>query len=89
MSQFTIADLKQVMRECAGEDESVTLDGDIGTVPFEALGYDSLALMEAASRIQRTWGVSLPDDALVEVETPADFVALVNGRFLPQPSSHG
>lgn len=81
MSQFTIEDLKQVMRECAGEDESISLDGEIGTLSFDQLGYDSLAMMETASRIERSFGVELPDDVLGEVDTPAEFVAFINSQF--------
>ncbi|GAA3343130.1 acyl carrier protein [Amorphoplanes nipponensis] len=82
MSQFTIEDLKRIMRACAGEDESVDLDGDIGELTFDQLGYDSLALLETASRVQRELRVALPDEALGDVETPAQFVAFVNGRLL-------
>jgi minimal PKS acyl carrier protein len=78
MSQFTIEDLTRVMRECAGEDDGVSLDGDIATVPFDDLGYDSLALLETASRIEREYGVPLPDGVLADVRTPEDFVRLVN-----------
>ncbi|MEV0001588.1 acyl carrier protein [Micromonospora sp. NPDC050980] len=84
MSQFTIDDLKRIMRECAGEEEGAGLDGDIGEVPFEQLGYDSLALLETAARVGRELRVSLPDDLVAEVDTPAAFVAFVNGRFLAQ-----
>ncbi|ASW54598.1 acyl carrier protein [Plantactinospora sp. KBS50] len=84
MSQFTIDDLKRIMRECAGEDEGVDLDGDIGGVPFDQLGYDSLALLETAARVEREFRVSLPDGLVGDVDTPAAFVAFVNGRFLAQ-----
>jgi act minimal PKS acyl carrier protein len=80
MSQFTIEDLTRVMREAAGEDDGVSLDGDIATIPFDDLGYDSLALLETASQIEREYGVPLPDGVLADVHTPADFVRLVNER---------
>jgi minimal PKS acyl carrier protein len=82
MSQFTIDDLKRVMRECAGEDEAVPLDGEIGGLTFDQLGYDSLALLETASKVEREFGVTLPDGVLVDVETPAAFVTFVNERLL-------
>ena len=43
MPQFTLEDLKRVLREAAGEDESVDLDGGIMDTEFGELGYDSLA----------------------------------------------
>lgn len=88
MSQFTIEDLKRVMRECAGEDESFGLDGEIDGVTFDQLGYDSLALLETASRVEREFGIALPDDLLVDIGTPAEFVAFVNGRFLERANAN-
>lgn len=81
MTTFNLDDLITIMRECAGEDESVNLSGEVAEMDFEELGYDSLALMEAASRVQRTYGLSLPEDELAEVRTPAGFVTLVNEQF--------
>lgn len=83
MPSFTLDDLRRVMRECAGEDESVDLDGDIADVSFDALGYDSLARMETASRVQRAFGVTLPDEEMADIDTPAGFVAFVNSRRIP------
>ena len=78
MSHFTLDDLLRIMRECAGEDDAVALSADAADVPFTDLGYDSLALMETASRVEREYEVSIPEEALAEIETPAAFVALVN-----------
>ena len=80
MSQFTIEDLKRIMRECAGEDDAFALAGDVRGVPFEDLGYDSLALMETASRIEREYGVGLPEDEIADIVTPGALVDFVNGR---------
>jgi act minimal PKS acyl carrier protein len=81
MTTFTLDDLITIMRECAGEDESVTLSGEVAEVDFEELGYDSLALMEAASRVQRSYDLSFPEDELAQVRTPAAFVTLVNEQL--------
>lgn len=77
MPELTIEQLVQIMRECAGEDESVSLDGDIYDAPFSDLGYDSLAVMETAARIERQFGLNLPDDIAV-AETPRAFLGTVN-----------
>jgi act minimal PKS acyl carrier protein len=78
MSTFTLAELIRIMRECAGEDDQVDLDGEVAEVDFAELGYDSLALLETAGRVAREWGVSLPDEELSQVRTPAGYVTLVN-----------
>ncbi|ALO07950.1 Acyl carrier protein [Streptomyces venezuelae] len=69
----------QILRECAGEEEGVDLGGDILDTPFVELGYDSLALLQATGRIERDFGVALPDDVVAEAETPALLLGLVNG----------
>ncbi|WP_433170079.1 acyl carrier protein [Actinoallomurus sp. CA-150999] len=81
MRDFTIDDLKRIMRAAAGEDETLNLDGDILDVAFDELGYDSLALMETASRIERELGIALPEEELAEVTTPAGYLDFVNDRL--------
>ncbi|MGW4644206.1 acyl carrier protein [Sphaerisporangium sp. NPDC004334] len=82
MSEFTIDDLKRILRACAGEDEAVGLDGDILDSGFEELGYDSLALLETASRIEHEVGVAVLDEEIGEVTTPRQLLDLVNGRLV-------
>lgn len=81
MTRFTMADLVEVMRAAAGEDESVDLDGNIAEITFGELGYDSLAVMETASRVERELGVSLPEETMTTIETPTQFVDLVNAQL--------
>lgn len=78
MARFTLDDLKQALRTAAGEDESVDLDGDILDTDFGDLGYDSLAVMETASLIERGFGVRLPDDDVGLQHTPGTFIDFVN-----------
>lgn len=70
-----------LLRECAGEDESVDLDGDILESTFEDLGYDSLALYNTVSRIERDYSVSLPDEIVAEAKTPAGLLERVNAEL--------
>jgi act minimal PKS acyl carrier protein len=76
--EFTLDDLKRILREGAGADESVDLDGDILDTGFEDLGYESLALLETGGRIEREFGITLDDDALFEARTPRALIAAVN-----------
>jgi act minimal PKS acyl carrier protein len=78
MARFTLADLKQALRAAAGEDESVDLDGDIMDTEFGELGYDSLAILETASHIERSAGVQLPEDEVGRQQTPREFIDFVN-----------
>jgi act minimal PKS acyl carrier protein len=77
---LTLDDLKRVLREGAGEQEGVELGGDILDTPFGELGYDSLAVLEATSRITREFHLEFDDDAAVAAATPREFLALVNAN---------
>jgi act minimal PKS acyl carrier protein len=82
--KFTIDDLKRILREGAGTDEAVDLDGDIADSDFEELGYESLALLETGGRIEREYGISLDEDALADARTPGALVDLVNSHLAAQ-----
>jgi minimal PKS acyl carrier protein len=76
--EITLDDLKRVLRQGAGTEEGVDLDGDVIDVEFEELGYDSLALLETAARLEREYGVRLEDEATMEAKTPRKLLELVN-----------
>ncbi|CAD5931321.1 acyl carrier protein [Streptomyces cyaneofuscatus] len=78
---FTIDDLKRILFEGAGADESAALGGDILDTDFENLGYDSLALLETGGRIEREYGITLDDEVLNDNRTPRALVEAVNDNL--------
>jgi acyl carrier protein len=80
MAVVTIDKIKEILRECAGEEDGATLDGDISGRTFEELGYDSLARLEAAAKIKREYGVDLVDE-INDLGTPDDLVGLLTSRL--------
>ncbi|WP_155374707.1 acyl carrier protein [Catellatospora vulcania] len=78
MNDFTIEDVRRILRDVAGADERVDLDGDIADTSFADLGYDSLALLETTARLQRDLSIRLPDDAVLAVSTPGQLIDLVS-----------
>ncbi|MGW1769821.1 acyl carrier protein [Streptomyces sp. NPDC002073] len=80
-TEFTLADLRRILLEGAGADEDVDLDGDILDIPFEALGYESLALLETGSRIEREYDIALDEDLLTDADTPRALIAAVNAAL--------
>lgn len=80
--ELTLDQLRTIMRTCAGTDEDVDLDGEIGAQQFTDLGYDSLAVLEIQKVIELEFGIGLPDEALEEMTTPERTVAYVNQRLL-------
>ncbi|MCU7825065.1 acyl carrier protein [Kitasatospora sp. DSM 101779] len=80
-TEFTIDDLRRILREGAGTEEGVDLDADILDTDFEELGYESLALLETCGRIEREYGVTLDDDALAGARTPRALLGLVHSHL--------
>ncbi|MER5950760.1 acyl carrier protein [Streptomyces sp. NPDC001904] len=87
MDRVTLADLKNLLRECAGVEEGVDLDGDVLDVPFGVLGYDSLALLQTTGVIESDYGCTLDEDAVEEAETPRALLALINEALTRTPAA--
>ncbi|MER6345945.1 acyl carrier protein [Streptomyces sp. NPDC001595] len=80
-TEFTLSELRTILLEAAGTDEQVDLDGDIADLDFNDLGYESLALLETAGRIERTYDISLDEEAFAEARTPRALIDLVNSHL--------
>lgn len=78
MNTFTLDELRELMRASAGVDEAADIEGDISDVPFTDMDYDSLAVLELASRIEREWRIVVPDEVIMELKTPAEVLGYVN-----------
>jgi minimal PKS acyl carrier protein len=82
--QLTLDDLRTILRDSGGVEEGVDLDGDISNATFEELGYDSLALLEASTNIEQTFGVRLDDPTFRDAATPKALMDVVNSQLVPQ-----
>jgi act minimal PKS acyl carrier protein len=78
---FSFDDLARILREGAGEDEQTDLGGDVLETRFADLGYDSLALLETGSRIERELGITLEDEVIADADTPRKLIDAVNARL--------
>lgn len=83
VSELTIDGLKEIMREAAGDDDSVQLGKDILDTPFLDMGFDSLALLETVALIKRKYGVAVADDELADLGTPRELLSKVNDELAP------
>ncbi|CAO5245942.1 acyl carrier protein [Frankia sp. AgKG'84/4] len=77
---MTIDELRAILVDCAGGDDAV-LPGDISAVPFDELGYDSLALIETAARLRLDHDVLIPDEEIAEVRTAGELLGKINDRI--------
>ncbi|MFD9410008.1 acyl carrier protein [Streptomyces sp. NPDC059989] len=73
---FTLDDLTAILLAAAG-DQGADFGAEL-TTEFDALGYDSLALLEISGRIEREYGISLDDDPLTAQSTPQSLIDSVN-----------
>jgi minimal PKS acyl carrier protein len=76
--EFTLDDLRRILRDGAGTDEGVDLGVDILDATFDELGYESLAMLETGGRIEREFGISLDDSVLADSTTPRALIEAVN-----------
>ncbi|MFI9272584.1 acyl carrier protein [Kitasatospora sp. NPDC052896] len=79
--EFTLEDLKRILREAAGTEEGVDLEGEILDTELAALGYESLALLETAGRIEREYDITLDDSVVSDATTPRALLELVNAQL--------
>jgi act minimal PKS acyl carrier protein len=72
-----LAELRRILRDNAGVEAGVDLDGEILDVTFEDLGYDSIAVLETVARITQEYGVPIDDEALSVGSTPRELLSLI------------
>jgi act minimal PKS acyl carrier protein len=85
MPAMTIDDLVRFLTESAGYEEALGTTADVTDAAFEDLGYDSLALLETAARIEQEFGITVPDGEMTELRTPRAVIDLVNS-LLAEPA---
>lgn len=79
--EFTIRDLRRIMLQSAGEGEGGDVDVATMDTDFTQLGYESLALLETGSRIEREFGIRLDDSDLFDSPTPRSLIEAVNAQL--------
>ncbi len=79
--EFTIKDLRRIMHESAGEGDGADVDVATMDTDFILLGYESLALLETGSRIEREFGIKLDDSTLFDSATPRALIEAVNAQL--------
>lgn len=80
MRQFTIEDLRKTIDECLGGEYTAVTEEMLHD-RFDELGFDSLAFYEIVTRIQDGLQISIPDEAVDRLHTPAEVLEYVNGRL--------
>ncbi|ELP70419.1 acyl carrier protein [Streptomyces turgidiscabies] len=78
-ANMTFDDLKAVMSRCTGDVDE--LNPDNLDAAFTDIGYDSLAVLEIASQIQREYSLQIPDEAIEGMNSPQAVIDYVNASL--------
>ncbi|WP_242904546.1 acyl carrier protein [Actinomadura terrae] len=79
--QMNYDDLRSILIDAAGAVEGVELDQEMIDADLYDLGYDSLALMEVAARIQQRFSVDIPDEEVTDLRTFRLILGRVNSSI--------
>jgi acyl carrier protein len=79
MQTITPQDVLTAFVARAGEPESVPAAASLAEATFDALGYDSLALIAAVDEIEDRFGVEIPERGLLDLVTVGQLTDLANG----------
>ncbi|MFG2956454.1 acyl carrier protein [Streptomyces sp. NPDC048291] len=82
MAEFTVDDFTRILRTGAGVDQQTNLEDErAADTSLVDLGYDSLAVLELTSRIEREYAIAIPDGDLAHTLTPREAAAYVASRI--------
>jgi act minimal PKS acyl carrier protein len=81
ITEFTIKDLRRILFEAAGEGDGADLNLATMDTDLVQLGYESLALLETGSRIEREYGIKLDEEILLDSITPRGLIEAVNDQL--------
>ncbi|MEV1241820.1 acyl carrier protein [Nonomuraea sp. NPDC049750] len=82
MDRIDVSTVLRILCEAAGEDGGVDLAADDPGTTLGDLGFDSLVLIAATTKVELEFGVTIPEDRLATVATVADFRDMVNESLL-------
>jgi minimal PKS acyl carrier protein len=75
---LTIDTLMRLLTQAAGAVHGTGTGEAVADTEFSELGYDSLALLETASLVEREFGIRVGDE-VTQTSTPGEFLVHVNG----------
>jgi act minimal PKS acyl carrier protein len=78
MTGLTLDELLTIIKQAGGAWNPVDAGTDIADVPYTELGYDSLALLEVLTRIERRLQVKISEETVIDTATPGETLASVN-----------
>jgi len=81
MEDITLEVLIDLLNECNEYEDPVESTPEVLDVAFDALGYDSLTLLNALSQLERRYNVELPVSVTSDAKTPRQLLLIAGGRL--------
>ncbi|MGP4114339.1 acyl carrier protein [Streptomyces sp. 4N509B] len=81
MADFTLTEFKSIVDACYEGAESENVQESTVDTEFSELGFDSLVVYEIVTRIQDDYGVTVPDERLDDLKTPAALIGYVREQL--------
>lgn len=78
--QLNVATYRDILEQASGFSAEISED-EFARHNLTELGFDSLCRLEAASRVQQMFDITLEDEEVVSAETAEHFVEIVNQRL--------
>ncbi|GAA3983943.1 acyl carrier protein [Streptomyces sp. NBC_01352] len=81
MATFTITEFQGIVNACFDGTTAEEIKDSTLHTEFTDLGFDSLTVYEIVTRIQDDYAVTVPDEQLDELTTPAALIQYVQGQL--------
>jgi act minimal PKS acyl carrier protein len=81
MSEIGLTELFDLLNDCNGDADPVEPSADLIDTTFDALGFDSLTLLNAVGRLERSHGITLSDTVVSEAKTPRQLLEQVGAQL--------
>lgn len=81
MENLTLEALIELLNECNDYEDPVEPTPDVLDAEFDALGYDSLTLLNAISQLERQYQIELPESITSQAKTPRQLLAVFTAQL--------
>ncbi|MEY9948935.1 acyl carrier protein [Kitasatospora sp. GAS1066B] len=79
--QVGLIELSRILAACGGEESCTELSEEVLDESFYELGLDSLAVLQAVGVLARTYQIAVPEELVVEAETPRMLLEMISVLF--------
>ncbi|MFE6286294.1 acyl carrier protein [Streptomyces sp. NPDC057877] len=75
---LTLDQFLEILAECSGDEQTAARGEALLDREFDALGYDSLVLLETSAQLKHRHRIDIPEDVIRDLKTPRAVLEYVN-----------